>query len=205
MPTALARCVAIVFVLYCPAHASAQAAFQPGLFEGLMLAVDSRGKIAGYFHQEQGEAPSKTCAFFLAGKAAPGEIAVVTWSKDVHDGTLKTQKDGVTLKIPKGRDHPGCGLVLPPQIAQGLELDRTGETRWIDLRKIAAQRVYLHSAPDSSGRLRAFVVAGDVVGVRSVRGEWLEVDYVGSARSTTGWIRAQATAGIAPPYNRERR
>ncbi len=164
-----------------------------------MLAVDSGGNITGYFRQQQGEGVVKTCAFFLAGKGASGEIPIVTWNAQAFQGTIKPERQGITVKVERGREHPGCGLVLSPEIARGLELDRITEAKWIDLRQIAQERVRFHSAPDAAHVLRSFVVSGDVVGVISERGDWIEVEYRGDKRTSGGWILTRTTRKLLPP------
>jgi hypothetical protein len=173
--------------------------FESGVYEGLMLAVDAQGSITGFFREEQGEGVTKTCSFFLAGKATSDEISVVTWNDKVFPGTIKAEKDGVRLKIARGREHPGCGLVLLPQISDGITFDQVAKAKWIGLRRIVQQRAYLHSEPVSSKKLRAFVVRGDVVGVISESGEWLQVEYPGRKMTTKGWLQANDTMKLDPP------
>lgn len=173
--------------------------FKSGQYEQLMLAVDSQGKVTGYYREEQGEGAVKTCAFYLAGKGMGGEIPIVTWSDRAFPGTLSAQNDAVSLKVEKGREHPGCGLVLLPQIAQGIEFDRVADAGWSELRTISSARAHFHSAPDAARALKAFVVSGDVVGVVDQKGDWLKVEYRGKKATTKGWILADTTAKLAPP------
>jgi hypothetical protein len=170
-----------------------------GIFEGLMLAVDPQGGITGYYREEQGEGVVKRCSFFLAGKVAAGATPVMTWGNQRFPGTLTPLSDGVELRIKQGSEHPGCGLVLPPLIASGLGFDLVRETSWRELRRVVDKRVNFHSAPSEAKKLRAFVVAGDVVGVIAESGEWLEVEYPGTEKTTRGWVRAAATQKLTAP------
>ncbi len=192
-----------VFVLLAVCLSACAGDSQPrltsGYYEQLMLAVDAQGKLTGYYREEQGEGVVKTCSFFLTGNGTSGEIPVVTWNDEVYPGTLKAQKGGVTLKIEKGRDHPGCGLVLLPQISKGLDLDHVASAQWSELRQIGKERTYFHSAPQASKVLRSYVAAGDVVGVVAERGEWLEVEYRGKKATSKGWILAKNTAKLVQP------
>lgn len=172
--------------------------FESGIYEGLMLAVDAQGNVTGYYREQQGQGVTKTCSFFLAGKATSDEISVATWNDEVFTGTIKAEKDGVTLKIARGRDHPGCGLVLLPQISNGITLDQVTKTKWIELRRIVQTRTYLYSEPASTKKPRAFVVRGDVVGVISMSGNWLNVEYPGRKMSTKGWIRFSEATTLEP-------
>jgi len=75
---------------------------------------------------------TKTCAFSISGHVSgPGAVPVTTAGLEAFPGTLAATQDGVTLAVPDGRQHPGCGLVLLPQIARGLDLDLTRRTDWI--------------------------------------------------------------------------
>jgi hypothetical protein len=170
-----------------------------GIFEGLMLAVDPLGGITGYYRQEQGQDVVKSCSFFLAGKVAADATPVITWNDKRFPGTLTPLSDGVEMRIEQGPEHPGCGLVLSPEIASGVEFSLVRETNWRELRRIGNKRVNFHSAPSEAKKMRAFVVAGDVVGVIAESGEWLEVEYPGQEKTTRGWVRASATQKLTAP------
>lgn len=170
-----------------------------GVYEGLLLAVDDQGAITGYYSEEQGEGVSKRCSFFLAGQDGTGEVPVKTWRTEVFPGTLQAEARAVRLKIEQGRDHPGCGAVLLPQIATGLSLTRLEATRWTSLRRIVAARAYFHAAPQPDKRQRGFVVQGDVVAVLARRGDWLQVAYPGAKATTVGWMPVADSAALTPP------
>lgn len=199
----LAATVPTLFLVWSAGCSGENAApLTAGQCEQLMLAVDSHAKVTGYFHEQQGDAPAKCCAFFLAGKTrASGEIPIITWNDDVFAGTLTPQHNAVKLRIEHGREHPGCGLVLLPQIASGLGLDRVADGKWSELRRITQQRAHFHSAPDAASRERSFVVSGDVVGVLERRGEWLHAEYRGEHRKTVGWITTNATRELTAPHD----
>ena len=40
-----------------------------------------------------------------------------TWNETTFSGTISVKAEGVELAVPHASEHPGCGLVLPPQIA----------------------------------------------------------------------------------------
>ncbi len=203
MKTALCRVTALSVALCLVGVGCARAAdapaLQPGIFEGLMLAIDPSGRVSGYFREEQGQGVTKTCTFFLSGQASGNPFDIVTWSNETFPGSLKIVGDDIELKIPKGREHPGCGMVLLPEIAQGVEFDRTGKTNWIGLRVVAAPRAYFHAKPSDAEKLRVFVVKGDVVAVIADQGDWLDVAYPGEKKTTEGWIRAAELTSPAPP------
>lgn len=196
--------IAICFALFCLSSAGCvrdgDLQLVSGQYEQLMLAVDAQGKVTGYFREEQGDVPAKSCVFFLLGTArAHAAIPVSTWNEDVFAGTLKAERHGVQLTIEHGREHPGCGLVLLPQIARGLELDRVADAKWSELRRVIQPRVHFHTSPDPSSAQPAFVVSGDVVGVLERQGEWLRVEYRGKQGMTRGWVRTKHTTELRPP------
>lgn len=179
------------------AAANGAGSLQSGYYEGLMLAVDSDGSVTGYFREDQGEGVTKSCSFFLAGQRRDDRAEVATWSSSKLRGEISPTASGVMLRLPQGREHDGCGLVLPPSINTGLTLDKVYDAGWRELRRIAAERAYLHPAP--AGRPgRAFVVRGDVVGVLERHGSWLQVEYRGANRSTRGWVRDADAERLRP-------
>lgn len=170
-----------------------------GQYEELLLAVDEKGHLTGYYHEEQGDHPSKSCSFYLAGQVADGVSSVTTWSKSTLNGKLTARVDGVSLQIEKGREHTGCGLVLLPEIDNGLNLDRVVSADWLELRKVSMPIVHFHAQPDTNQELKAYVVAENIVGVTARKGDWLEVEYQGAKHSTKGWIPVNSTLPLTPP------
>ncbi|CAN5286311.1 hypothetical protein BH11PSE10_BH11PSE10_04390 [soil metagenome] len=176
---------------------------QSGIYEGLLLAVAADGHVSGYYREEQGEGVVKRCTFSLAGQVgvgAPGKASLVSWSSTTLAGRLEAQKDAVSLAIPDGREHSGCALVLLPAIATGLSLDKSAPAGWIELRRISVPRANFFQDAAASKPMKAYVVAGDVVGVLAVQGELLQIDYVSrSGRKTSGWIKAAQADRLVPP------
>lgn len=173
--------------------------FASGTYEGLALAVGSDGKVTGMYREVQGEGVEKTCAFYLIGRVTGQEIKVATWSDRVLEGTLKAVKGGVELKIPRGREHTGCGLVLLPEIAEGIRLDLVRQTQWQELRKVGIKRVRIYAEPGKRP-LKRLLVKGDVVGVtvKDKEGKWLQVEEVGG-KPAGGWIRDGDSKSFASP------
>jgi hypothetical protein len=173
---------------------------QSGIYEGLMLAVDRNGKISGYYRETQGEGVTKTCSFFLSGNATSDQIDVTTWNLQAFPGLLKSEDKGVALTIERGREHPGCGLVLLPEIAQGIRLDLTLATDWIALRRIVSPRAYFFAEPSERQKTNSYVTKGDIVGLLSVSGDWLEVEYPRQGNKTIkGWIRSRDSESLRIP------
>lgn len=173
--------------------------FKSGQYEQLLLAVDPDGRVTGFYREEQGEGATKTCRFYLAGRATGSDLAVETWSNRLLPGRLTAIPGGVRLQVDRGREHAGCGLVLLPGIDNGLELDRVADAAWVELRTVTASRAYFHSLPDERQALKTFVVNGDLVAVVARQGIWLQVEYRGKKRLTKGWIELASTSDLKLP------
>jgi hypothetical protein len=196
-----ATCLVAFFSVNFKSSADAgPATFQSGIYEGLMLAVSLNGELEGFFREEQGEGVTKTCAFFLHGRAAgAATVPITTWNQQAFPGSLAPKADGVQLAIPQGRDHPGCGLVLLPAIAQGIMLDRTLRTTWSALERIAVRRAYLHARPADGHTLRTYTVQGDVVGITGRTSGWIRIELVSNeGGSVTGWIQETEARPLTP-------
>ena len=172
-----------------------------GIYEGLMLAVAPDGAIQGSFRERQGEGVVKSCAFFLSGKlSGAGGTSVVTWAAQSLPGTISATSEGVRLAIPQGREHAGCGLVLLPQIDDGIDLDLTRDAKWIGLSRITGAKVNFRAKPGDAAELRAYVVRNDIVGVISRQSDWLQIEFVNDrGKASIGWIPASQTAPLSVP------
>lgn len=185
----------------CTASAQGGPSLKSGLYEGLLLAVDRDGQVTGYFREQQGVGIVKTCTFYLAGKLdGSSAIPIITWNVMAFSGTISVKAEGVELAVPHASEHPGCGLVLPQQIANGMELDRTRPADWTSLARVTVPRAHLHAAPPQATEQRAYLVQGNVVGILSRSGPWLQIQYLDDdAKVTAGWILADQTAPLKPP------
>lgn len=192
--------IGFIFGLLLPINSiSGEYHIKSGVYEGLMFAVDAHGKATGYYQENQGEGVIKTCSFYISGNVTSDEFNVMTWNDQVFPGKIKLDKKGIKLVIEKGREHPGCGLVLLPEISEGIVLEEVKKTNWIDLRVVSVKRAYLYSKPIASKKLSLFVVSGNVVAVASVSGEWAQIEYIGERKTTKGWIYLNQVKAIEPP------
>jgi hypothetical protein len=182
----------------------AQTKLQPGVYEGLRLAVNAQGLVTGYYRDVQGIGVTKTCSFFLSGRERGGRALVVTWSTEASPGSLRLPgslqpaDQGVVMRIENGQDHPGCASVLPPLISTGYLLDLDSRVDWTSLRRVIAKKSFLLQKPNA-GRGRSYLVMGNVVGVLSKSRDWLSVEYANEGKRVRGWIRATDTAELKPP------
>jgi len=176
------------------------AGLQAGVYENLLLAVSPDGRFWGYYHEEQGEGVTKSCSFFLTGEHALAPSAIKTWVKQASPGEVHAGENALTLIAPAATDYPGCGLVLPPQIAgEGLEYSLLKARPWIELRTAQADKVWFFSDAELQKKRKAYVVKGDVLGVVTVNGGALQVEYAHEGKTTAGWISAGDVILPTPP------
>ncbi len=179
--------------------------FTPGTYEQLMLAVDGEGNLSGVYCEIQGQGVEKRCMFFLKGKEVGGLAKIVSWgvaSDAVYPGVLKVDGKDVILQINHGQDHPGCGLVLSPDIDTGVSLSRILESNWNSLKIIQASRANLFSEPSSGRKSKSYLIKGDVVGIVSISGEWVNIEFPRGGKSPIkGWIKSSDTKDLLPPQN----
>ena len=177
----------------CGSNASAQGTpLHSGVYEQLVLAVGADGKLVGRYREDQGEAPAKSCAFSLSGRAdGKGNADVVARSGGTTlKGRLSVAAEGVRLSLPNARTFPGCGMVLMPEIDSGLDLDRIASGTWTDLVQVKPARLPLKPQPAAPAG-RAYVVKGDVLGVVGRQAGNVHVVYPSDrARPTEGWVAA---------------
>ncbi|KTB56273.1 hypothetical protein HT121_21830 [Pseudomonas sp. MAFF 301514] len=178
-----------------PAFAGSPA-LHSGKYEGLMLAVTPEHQVEGYYSEAMGEGVTRSCTFYLQGKPA----ALTTWADATYPGSLAPSSDGVTLTVAEGRQHPGCLNVLMPEIATGLDLSQTANTKWIGLVKVSADKAYLLKNPSAKAAKRPYIVKNDVVGVLAFKDGWAQVEFINADdRSFTGWISQDQYSRLAAP------
>lgn len=174
----------------------------PGMYEFLMLAADQKGEVTGFYRESQGEGVVKTCSFFLKGTDTGGQANLVTWHDQVFPGILKNEsKNDINLKIAKGLEHPGCGLVLMPMIAEeGRGFTRIYASKWESLKIVKSDRAPLFSEPSADKKTKSYFIKKDVLGVVSVNGEWVNVEFPREGKAAIkGWLRSSDMQDLLPP------
>lgn len=172
-------------------------AFEPGVYENLLLAANSDGVVTGYYREAQGEGVVKTCAFTFKGETDSDKANIVVGADESFPGEIQAETEGINLKIEKGRELPGCGLVLMPEIADGLSYDLITKASWSELRTIISEKSYFYSEPKVDKKLKSYLVKGDVVGVVAKEGDWLQIDYYSdSGKISRRWINNKEAASL---------
>ena len=192
------KILSIIIALVSMTNACAESIdFEPGVYENLLLAVDSNGLVTGYYHEEQGEGVVKNCEFSFKGEAQAGVANILVGADEPFHGEIRAGKDDINLKITNGRELPGCGLVLMPEIASGLSYDLITKASWTELRTIVSEKSYFYSEPNVDKQLKSYLVKGDVVGVVKKEGDWLQIDYYSdSGKMSRRWINAKETQSL---------
>lgn len=171
--------------------------FESGVYENVLLAVNSDGAVTGYYREAQGEGAVKTCAFTFKGEARSDKATISVGADESFPGEIQAETDAINLKIEKGRELPGCGLVLMPEIAEGLSYDLVTKASWSELRTITSEKSYFYSEPKVGKKLKSYLVKGDVVGVVTEEGDWLQIDYYSdSGKMSRRWINSKEAISL---------
>lgn len=191
-----------MFFIMCIALAATQTVyaevpqFTSGVYETLQLAVGKDGVVTGYFHEELGES---RCRFFIKGKTKNGITDIAAWDgSEVRSGELKAEVDNVILKVKGVADLPGCGMVIIPEIENGLGYSLVTKMPWSELRSIVSAKAYFYSEAKADKQLKSYLVKDDVVGLVAIQGEWLQIDYHSPTKGTTTrrWINSRDAAAL---------
>lgn len=95
-------------------------------------------------------------------------------------------------------------MAIGPQIGEkGLSLSRYYETKWSSLRMVKSGRASLFSEPAFDKKTKLYLIRGDVLGVLSANGEWLNIEFPRpSKKSIKGWVRSGDMEDLQPPQKR---
>ena len=168
-----------------------------GAYENtLMIGYDpATGLVTGYFDMTYPGPPEMSCAFYLKGKLAGADAAIDSYypddpKGDLIKGSLSLQGRG-KVGVRLAADHGGCGNVWQfadassPLSIFALEAAHA----WTSVRVVKADKAYFYPAAGAAAHGKAYIVAGDGVGVKASQTGWDEVDYTGGKRVVSGWVR----------------
>jgi hypothetical protein len=204
------RACAVALALSCVVTSAPSAGSWTGVYDDeLSIAVDTaRNLVTGYYESYTGwdevaQAPRFSCIFFLSGSLREGRAQIASWypgDTDVIYGTLVPGRQDTTtaVTVTLESEHGGCHNVMHFATDGGATMHRTKVRDWIALRVAKAERAYFHTEPDGSTKRRAYVVAGDLVGVTDRTDGWVFAEYRGK-KVTRGWIREQDLYPVAAP------
>jgi len=137
--------------------------------------------------------PSFSCIFYLKGGAAGAAAPVATYFPDDPKGDLI--RGSVTAVAPgKVRvvlptEHGGCGNLWQfADKANPADFTLQKAEPWTAVRVVKAAKAYFSPSPGAAHG-RAYLVKGDGVGVRTAQAGWVQADFVGETRTSSGWLK----------------
>jgi hypothetical protein len=173
-----------------------------GDYESLILGVNSKGDLTGYFNEGTGDDgngnPRFTCTFFIYGAKETGGIyKIKTWypefPEEVVEGELKFVKVGIKngVNIKLDGEHGGCWNVVPVlKDESGVDFSLSSEGNWESVRMISPKRAYLFKSFDAGAPQKIYIVKNDVVRVLQIKGDMAEISYhSANGKTIKGWVK----------------
>jgi hypothetical protein len=176
-----------------PNLASAGPAIAGGAYDNtLILGVDpASGTVTGYFNMHQDGPPTFDCIFYLKGRAG-GPVATYYPGDpkgDLIKGALTAQGAG-KVRVALPTEHGGCGNLWQfADKTQPADFELQKALPWTSVRVIKADKAYFYPAPGAATHGHAYLVKDNGVGVRAIQGGWVQADFVGDTRTSSGWLR----------------
>ena len=170
---------------------------KPGVYDGLMLAVDKHGIVSGYYKDSQ---DGRVCNFFLNGHNSTKNIPITSRDTETFPGTLRPEGENVKLQISK--PHPGCHVVGNPEIfTSGATLEKTLPTQWTAIRIVKITRTSIFSSPSEKDKTKLYLIKDDALGVVANQDQWTQVEYYRAGKSIIkGWVKS---SDILDPFNQK--
>jgi hypothetical protein len=169
-------------------------ALASGVYDNtLLLAVDASGTVSGYFDMSQAGPPEIDCIAYLRGKLAGGAGTVSASEPGLSDarpinGRIASLGAGkVRVSLPSEPD--GCGNIWSfANKDDPADFTLQHAEPWIAVRVVKSDRAYFSATPGAAHG-KAYVVKDDGVGVRVARNGWVQADFVGDRRTSSGWLK----------------
>lgn len=191
--------------------AGAQAVVTSGSYDSLLLAVDQKGELTGYFYETTGMdekgRPRFTCAFLVYGtQADEGRYEIKTWHPiapdEVIEGEITTvENDGEkAVRVKLDGEHGGCWNVAPMlSDDEGVQYELSSVSNWESVRLAASSKVYFHRTADKKTRLKTYIVRNDVVRIYKSSGDWADAEFINKdGKSVRGWLLLADLASNRP-------
>jgi hypothetical protein len=179
--------------------ASAQVAGPPSTMvsgdygDGMLIALNPATQaVTGYYSADNINGQFN-CIFYLTGKLGKSPIPVSTWFPETPaekiTGKLFLEAPG-RFKVRLSAEHGGCWNVMHfADDSFPAEFTLVARHPWLSIAVIKSDRAYFFDTPTSPQHRKAYLVRGDGVGVRAAQPGWLQVDFLGENKMTSGWIR----------------
>lgn len=145
-----------------------------GKYEQISIAVDKNGRVTGFYKEQLGD--NFSCYFGFSGDLKDGK-ATISVDEEGYEGRLHFEGDNLVLAIPQAQDLPGCGMVLIPEIAEGVIYGIKKATNWIEIKIVPADGVALRKEPNSDSDILELLKKWHVLGVLEHKNNWSKVSF----------------------------
>jgi hypothetical protein len=177
---------------------SAEAAAAPSTIvsgdygDGMLIAIDPATRVVTGYYSADNIDGQFSCIFYLTGKLGGSPIPVSTYFPATPEqkitGKLFPQaSDKLTLRL--SAEHGGCWNVMHfADDDNPAEFTLAARHPCLSVAVVRSDRAYFFDTPTSPQHRKDYVVKGDGVGVRAAQAGWLQVDFLGQKKITSGWI-----------------
>jgi hypothetical protein len=161
--------------------------------DGMLIAVNPATEaVTGYYSADNINGQF-SCIFYLTGKLGRSPVPVSTWFPETPaekiTGKLFLEAPD-RFKVRLSAEHGGCWNVTHfADDSSPAEFTLVARHPWLSIAVVKSDRAYFFDTPTSPQHRKAYLVKGDGIGVRAVQPGWLQVDFVGENKMTSGWIR----------------
>lgn len=192
------RTFAILLALTAGSCHAADFTLESGNYEGLHLAINAAGEVAGIFEETAGLDQRPTCQFRIRGKVVNDHVDGVIWavSQPAKKIAIKSVASGLEIDL-----MDSSSFICPPEmeaLGPRWTLERVEAESWNELREIKSEKSYFYDAPDVNRKRKAYLVNNDWVGVIDRQDDWIRVEYIGGKKRSKGWLKIEDTSSIAP-------
>lgn len=177
-----------------------------GDYSGLLIGVDKRGALTGYFAGYRGEGQF-SCIFFVSGKVGGPAAKVDTWFPEdrkpgeVIGGVIDSLMSGgmPAIRLTLQEEHGGC-LNVQRFASEVSAFQMTEPGSWEAIRIVAAPKAYFYDRPSSPRPRQAYAVTGDPLLVFETRDGWVRAEYRSPEnRRTSGWVQERDLFSASSP------
>lgn len=161
--------------------------------DGMLIGVNPATQAVTGYYSANNVNGQFNCIFYLRGKLGRASVPVSTYFPETP---AKQIKGKLSLEAPDkfivrlSAEHGGCWNVMHfADDSIPAEFTLVAKHPWLSIAVVKSDRAYFYDTPTSVQHRRAYIVRGDGVGVRAMRPGWLQVDFPGDKRMTSGWIR----------------
>jgi hypothetical protein len=169
----------------CAESSDSYSAKYSGKYEQISVAVSNEGHVTGFFKEQMGD--NFSCYFGFYGDLVDGK-ATITVADEGYEGSITFQDKNIILAIPEAQELPGCGMVLIPMIATGVEYGPKDAADWIDIKIVPHDGVVLRKDPNTDAEPLIILNKWHVLGVLENKKDWLKVSYFYIEETQDGWI-----------------